>query len=118
MARKLYGDLEIQQGGALRTQGGSPVYEPTSDNDVPTKKYVDDNISGAPFVHVVAPPFMGNLPPTPKAAVGPLGPSVAAHPPGSFAFIIDDTTGPTPFIFAYVDGTSTWVRSDSLAPIS
>lgn len=123
MARKVYGDIEIQTGGTLRTQTGSPVYEPTNDNDVATKKYVDDEIGGAPYVSIIAPPFMGNLSPTPKAALGPLGIGDAAFPPGSFAFVIDDA-GPSPFVLAYVAVVAgspsgpTWIRSDTLAPIS
>ena len=71
-------------------------------------------IVGASFVPVPPPILI----PTPKGALGPLGFGMAVFPPGSMAMVVDDATGPTPFVLAYVDGFTTWVRCDTSAPIS
>ena len=84
----------------------------TADDDVPNKKFVDDEIAGAPFVPVVA-PSIALLPATPKVGLGPLGPGAAVHPPGAFAFVTDDASaGPTAFTMAVVDPSPGWVRVD------
>jgi len=103
----------------ILTAGGA-AYETqvTDDDDIPNKKYVDDTIAAAPFVPFIVGSIIANIVPTPKAAVGALGAGMAIHPAGSFAFIIDDATGPSPFILAYVDPGPSWIRSDTLALIS
>jgi len=111
--------FRIEQDGTLNVAGTS-AYEAlvTDDDDIPNKKFVDDAVSAAPFVPFTVGAIIALITPTAKAAVGPLGIGFAVHPPGSTAFITDDSTGPTSFILAYVDGTTTWIRSDSLAPIT
>ena len=110
--------LSIEVDGTLSVPvtiagGGSYESQVTDDDDIPNKKYVDDN-----HVTLVLPPIIANIAPTAKAGVGALGAGMAIHPPGSFAFITDDATGPSPFILAYVDAGPSWVRSDTLALIS
>ena len=111
--------LRIESDGTLSVQG-TASYEAlvVSDDDIPNKKFVDDAITAAPCVPFVLGSIIALITPTPKAAVGTLGFGFAIHPPGSTAFIIDDATGPSAFILAYVDGTSTWIRSDTLAIIT
>lgn len=124
------GDLlfNTTTGGVLRVGDdfGSPGYEAfvVGDNDIPNKKYVDDEIAVAPFVPFLA-PGIAHISPIPAAAIAAsLGVGLALEPPGSMAFIIDDATGPSPFILAYVTvipgspGGPTWVRSDTLFPIT
>lgn len=70
---------------------------------------------------VVVPPgpFGLELVPGPKAGLpGALGAGLAGAPPGSMFVIIDDATGPTPFVLIIVDGTSTYVRTDTYAAVT
>jgi len=101
---------------------GGPAYETlvTDDDDIPNRKFVvdADTAVAAGSVPLIVAPIIANIFPTPKAGLGGIGPAGAIHPPGSFAFVTDDATGPTPFVLAYVDGTSTWVRADTTALIS
>ena len=105
---------------AVTVGGGSYESQVTDDDDIPNRKFVvdADTAVAAGSVPLIVAPIIANIVPTPKAGVGALGVGMAIHPPGSFAFIIDDATPPTPFILAYVDGTVTWIRSDTLAAIS
>jgi hypothetical protein len=114
--------LTIGSDGTLEVNTASYESLVTDDDDVPNKRYVDDEISsavsGLPFVAELA-PSVGNLFPTVKAplSIGPFGPGSAAFPPGSFAFITDDAAPPF-FVMAYVDGTTTWLRVLDNAPIT
>ena len=59
------------------------------------------------------------LAPIPKAALpGVLGAAGAVAPPGTLFVIIDDSTPPTPFVLVIVDGSSTYVRTDTYAPVT
>ena len=99
--------------GTLEVKTGSYESLVTDDDDIPNKKYVDDADAAvaAASVPIVA-PSIALLPATPKGALGPLGPGSAVHPPGSFAFVVDDAAGPTPFTMAVVDPSPGWVRVD------
>lgn len=70
-------------------------------------------------ITVVPGPLSLELIPTPKGALpGALGAGMAGMPPGSLAIVIDDATGPTAFVLIVVDGTATYVRTDTYAPIT
>ncbi len=58
------------------------------------------------------------LVPRGKATLSALGAGAATEPPGSLAVIVDDATPPTPFVLVIVDGGSTWVRTDTYAPVT
>jgi len=102
--------------------GGTYESQVIDDDDIPNRKFVvdADTAVAAGSVPLIVAPIIANILPTPKAGVGALGVGLAIHPPGSFAFITDDATGPTPFILAYVASTPTptWIRSDTLAVIT
>jgi hypothetical protein len=57
------------------------------------------------------------MPTTAKAGLSALGAGNATEPVGSVVFVTDDAGSPT-FIMAWVDSTSTWVRSDTGTAIS
>jgi len=60
---------------------------------------------------------MPQLPVVAKASLSALGAGLATEAIGSTTFVSDDAGSPT-FILAWVDGTNTWVRSDTGAAIS
>lgn len=59
------------------------------------------------------------LVPIPKGTLpGALGAGLAGAPPGTLFVIVDDATGPTPFVLIIVDGTTTYVRTDTYAVVT